>query len=144
MLSERLHKVLARAGLGSRRQMEEWIKAGRISVNGRTAAVGDSIQYGDEVSVDGRLVPSERLFQRLVRVIGYHKPSGKVCSRSDERGRPTVFEDLPPVRGGRWLSIGRLDFNTTGLLLFTTDGELAHRLMHPSTGIEREYAVRVL
>jgi 23S rRNA pseudouridine2605 synthase len=144
MPSERLHKVLARAGLGSRRQIESWIEAGRISINGRIARVGDSVHPGEDVRLDGRLVPGERLFQRMVRVIGYHKPAGKVCSRSDERGRPTVFEDLPRITHGRWLSIGRLDFNTTGLLLFTTDGELAHRLMHPSTGIEREYAVRVL
>ncbi|MCC6715132.1 MAG: pseudouridine synthase [Gammaproteobacteria bacterium] len=142
--SERLHKVLARAGLGSRRLMETWIEAGRVSINGRIAALGDIVETGDEVRVDGRLVPSGRLYRRVLRVIGYHKPAGKVCSRSDEQGRPTVYEDLPGARGGRWLSIGRLDFNTTGLLLFSTDGELAHRLMHPSTGVEREYAVRVL
>lgn len=141
---ERLHKVLARAGLGSRRLMETWIEAGRVSINGRIAGLGDLVEAGNEVRVDGRLVPSERLYRRVLRVIGYHKPAGKVCSRSDEQGRPTVYEDLPGARGGRWLSIGRLDFNTTGLLLFTTDGELAHRLMHPSTGVEREYAVRVL
>ncbi|MGQ0658103.1 MAG: 23S rRNA pseudouridine(2605) synthase RluB [Chromatiales bacterium] len=143
MLTERLHKVLARAGLGSRRQMEAWIEAGRISINGTVAGIGDTVRYGDEVRVDGRPVPADSLFRRVVRVIAYHKPAGKVCSRDDEQGRPTVFEDLPPLRAARWLSIGRLDFNTTGLLLFTTDGELAHRLMHPSTGIEREYAVRV-
>ncbi|MCG3200481.1 MAG: hypothetical protein NFCOHLIN_00336 [Gammaproteobacteria bacterium] len=124
--------------------MEAWIEAGRVSINGRVAGLGDVVQTGDEVRVDGRLVPSERLYRRVLRVIGYHKPAGKVCSRSDEQGRPTVYEDLPGARGGRWLSIGRLDFNTTGLLLFTTDGELAHRLMHPSSGVEREYAVRVL
>jgi 23S rRNA pseudouridine2605 synthase len=124
--------------------METWIAEGRVSINGKIAGVGDGVSEGDEVRVDGRLVPSARLFQRVIRVIGYHKPAGKVCSRSDEQGRPTVYEDLPHPRGGRWLSIGRLDFNTTGLLLFTTDGELAHKLMHPSTGVEREYAVRVL
>lgn len=144
MPGERLHKVLARAGLGSRRLMETWIEGGRISINGKIAGLGDSIQPGDDVRVDGQLVPSDRLFKRLVRVIGYHKPAGKVCTRSDEQGRPTVYEDLPSVRGGRWISIGRLDYNTSGLLLLTTDGEIAHRLMHPSTGVEREYAVRVL
>jgi 23S rRNA pseudouridine2605 synthase len=142
--SERLHKVLARAGFGSRRLMETWIEAGRVSINGKIAGLGDVVNPGDEVRVDGRLVQPDRLFKRVLRVIGYHKPAGKVCSRSDDQGRPTVYEDLPGARGGRWLSIGRLDFNTTGLLLFTTDGELAHRLMHPSTGVEREYAVRVL
>jgi 23S rRNA pseudouridine2605 synthase len=144
MTTERLHKVLARAGMGSRRLMEQWIEQGRVSINGSIAGVGDSVKPGDQVRVDGRLVPADRLFKRQIRVIGYHKPAGKVCSRVDEQGRPTVFEDLPNARGGRWVSIGRLDFNTTGLLLFTTDGELAHRLMHPSTGVEREYAVRIL
>jgi len=143
MPGERLHKALARAGLGSRRQLEAWIAAGRISINGAVAGTGDRLRDGDEVRLDGRLVPAASLSRQIVRVIGYHKPAGKVCSRSDEKGRPTVFEDLPSLRGARWLSIGRLDFNTTGLLLFTTDGELAHRLTHPSRGIEREYAVRV-
>lgn len=143
MVTERLHKALARAGLGSRRELEAWIEAGRISINGSVAGLGERLRDGDEVRVDGRLVPAASLLRRVVRVIGYHKPAGKVCSRSDEEGRPTVFEDLPSLRGARWLSIGRLDFNTTGLLLFTTDGELAQRLTHPSTGIEREYAVRI-
>jgi 23S rRNA pseudouridine2605 synthase len=141
---ERLHKVLARAGLGSRRQMETWISAGRVTVNGQPASLGSSVGPADEVQVDGRPVAAGRLFERVVRIIGYHKPSGQVSSRSDPAGRPTVFDDLPPLRSGRWLSIGRLDISTSGLLLFTTDGELAHRLMHPRTGIEREYAVRIL
>ena len=141
---ERLHKVLARAGLGSRRLMEKWISAGRVTVNGQPAGLGSSISPGDEVRVDGRPVAAGRLFERIVRVIGYHKPAGLVCTRQDEQGRSTVYDDLPSVRGSRWLGIGRLDMSTSGLLLFTTDGELAHRLMHPSTGVEREYAVRIL
>lgn len=139
-----MQKVLARAGFGSRREIEAWIEAGRVSVNGRKAALGDAVGRGDAVRVDGRLVPAHRLFERKLRVIGYHKPGGLVCTRRDEQGRPTVYQDLPALRSGRWLGIGRLDLNTTGLLLFTTEGELAHRLMHPSSGVEREYAVRVL
>jgi 23S rRNA pseudouridine2605 synthase len=144
MTAERLQKVLARAGLGSRRELEQWITAGRVSVNGQIVGVGTTVKEGDVVRVDGRLVPAGRLFARKLRVIGFHKPVGLVCTRKDEQGRPTVYEALPRVAGGRWLSIGRLDLTTSGLLLFTTEGELAHRLMHPSTGVEREYAVRVL
>lgn len=143
-MAERLHKVLARAGLGSRRQLEGWIAAGRISINGSIAQIGQSVNPGDDIRVDGRRVPAMRLVPVHLRVIAYHKPAGEICSRRDEQGRGTVFDALPNLRGGRWLNIGRLDVATSGLLLFTTDGELAHRLMHPSTGVEREYAVRIL
>ena len=140
---EKLHKVLARAGLGSRRELEQWIEHGRVTVNGKAATVGDRVGPTAAIRVDGRavtIVPAER---RRVRVLRYHKPVGEVCTRRDPEGRPTVFEHLPAMRGRRWIAIGRLDASTSGLLLFTDDGELAHRLMHPSSEIEREYAVRV-
>jgi 23S rRNA pseudouridine2605 synthase len=142
-MSEKLQKVLARAGLGSRRQLEEWIQAGRVSVNGVIARLGDRIEADARVQVDGKPVPSQRLTRRRVRVLIYHKPDGEVCTRDDPEGRPTVFERLPSLRSGRWIAVGRLDASTTGLLLMTTDGELANRLMHPSAEVEREYAVRV-
>lgn len=139
---EKLQKVLARTGLGSRREMERWIEAGRVSVNGRTAGLGDRVGDDDRIAVDGR--PLDTAPAEEVRCILYHKPTGEVCSRSDPQGRRTVFERLPRLPAGRWISIGRLDFNTSGLLLFTTDGELANKLMHPSSNIEREYMVRVM
>jgi 23S rRNA pseudouridine2605 synthase len=140
---ERLQKLLAEAGIASRRELERWIAAGRIRVNGRVAKLGDKARRGDRISVDGRNVMLARRAP-TARVIAYNKPAGEVCTRSDPEGRPTVFERLPRAGRGRWISIGRLDANTSGLLLFTTDGELASRLMHPSNEIEREYAVRVL
>ena len=140
---ERLQKVLAQAGVGSRREIEEWVLAGRISVNGLPAALGQKIGPGDRVKVNGKLVPL-RFTQRSPRVLIYHKPEGEIVSRDDPDGRPTVFERLPILRKGRWLAVGRLDFNTSGLLLFTNDGDLANRLMHPRYEMEREYAVRVL
>ncbi|MDR1662646.1 MAG: pseudouridine synthase, partial [Azoarcus sp.] len=140
---ERLQKVLARAGLASRRQIEEWVAEGRIQVNGRPADPGQKIGPGDRVKLNGRLAPL-RFGGRPPRVLLYHKPEGEIVSRRDPEGRPTVFERLPSLRRGRWLAIGRLDFNTSGLLLFTDDGGLANRLMHPSHGIDREYAVRLL
>jgi len=143
MAEERLQKVLARAGLGSRRQIEDWIRAGRITVNDQPAELGRSVTDRDRIKVDGRPVTLATTGQ-VPRTMAYHKPAGELTTRKDEAGRPTVFDKLPRIRNGRWISIGRLDFNTSGLLLVTTDGELAHRLMHPSWEIEREYAVRIL
>ena len=142
-MSEKIQKVLARLGLASRRAIETWIEEGRISVNGKKAKIGQRVELTDTISVDGERVQiaSEK---EPTRVILYHKPPGEICTRSDPEGRPSVFKALPKLYEGRWISVGRLDFNTTGLLLFTNDGELANRLMHPSGGFEREYAVRVL
>ena len=141
---EKLQKILAGAGLGSRREMERWISNGRIMVNGSTATLGDRATSRDTISVDGRPVNLESYTSGIRRVIAYNKPEGEICSRSDKEGRPTVFDKLPRLKGERWIAIGRLDLNTSGLLLFTTDGELASRLMHPSHTVEREYAVRVM
>jgi len=139
---EKLQKVLARAGLGSRREMERWIEDGRIAINGRVAKLGDRVDEQVRITVDGRPLDPAPAVQ--TRCILYHKPAGEVCSRKDPEGRRTVFERLPKLKSGRWISIGRLDFNTSGLLLFTTDGDLANALMHPSSNIEREYMVRVM
>ncbi|MGB1271399.1 MAG: 23S rRNA pseudouridine(2605) synthase RluB [Endozoicomonas sp.] len=141
---EKLQKILAGAGLGSRREMERWITDGRISVNGETATLGDRATLTDAISVDGRPVKLDAYASGIRRVIAYNKPEGEICSRSDKEGRPIVFDKLPRLKGERWIAIGRLDLNTSGLLLFTTDGELASRLMHPSNTVEREYAVRVM
>ncbi len=140
---ERLQKVLAQAGVASRREIEELVLAGRISVNGLPAALGQKVGPGDRVKLNGKLIPL-RFVQRSPRVLIYHKQEGEIVSRDDPEGRPTVFERLPPLRKGRWLAVGRLDFNTSGLLLFTNDGDLANRLMHPRYEIDREYAVRLL
>lgn len=142
--SERLQKVLARAGLGSRREMERWIEEGRVSINGKIATIGESVTDEDKVRVDGHVIRNDQMYQEKLRIIGYHKPVGEICSRRDPEGRRTVFDSLPRLKTGRWVAVGRLDLNTSGLLLFTTDGELANQLMHPSREIEREYAVRVL
>lgn len=142
-MSEKIQKVLARVGLGSRRAMEEWIDAGRVSVNGQLATLGDRIDEGDELRVDGRVVAFSTEEESVRRVILYYKPEGEVCTRTDPSGRPTVFDALPKLQDQRWVAIGRLDINSQGLLLFTTDGDLANRMMHPSSNIEREYAVRV-
>ena len=139
----RLQKVLAQAGIGSRREIEEWVVAGRITVNGLPAELGQKIGPGDRVKYNGKLVPL-RFTARTPRVLIYHKPEGEIVSREDPEGRPTVFERLPILRKGRWIAVGRLDFNTSGLLLFTDDGTLANRLMHPRYELEREYAVRLL
>ncbi|GEK46983.1 23S rRNA pseudouridine(2605) synthase RluB [Halomonas pacifica] len=144
MSSEKLQKVLARAGLGSRREMEAAIADGRVSVNGKVATLGDRIELTDKVSFDQRPVTLRGADETPRRVIMYNKPEGELCTRKDPEGRRTVFERLPRLKGERWIAIGRLDINTSGLLLFTTDGELANRLMHPSTEVEREYAVRVM
>ena len=130
-------------GLGSRRGIEEWIKEGRIQINGKTAQLGDRMSLTDQVLLDGEPVRMTRDKQKT-RVIIYHKPEGEICTASDPEGRRSVFESLPPLDSGRWISVGRLDFNTSGLLLFTNDGDLAHQLMHPSGHMPREYAVRIL
>ncbi|MFT5449004.1 MAG: 23S rRNA pseudouridine2605 synthase [Gammaproteobacteria bacterium] len=140
--TEKLQKVLAGTGLGSRRELEKWIAQGRVQVNGAIAAIGDRVRVEDSITVDGRAV-NIKARSRRPRVLRYHKPAGEVCTRRDPEGRPTIFEQLPPIRGRRWIAVGRLDVNTTGLLLLTDDGDLAHRLMHPSNEMEREYAVRV-
>lgn len=140
---ERLQKALAQAGCGSRRQIEALIRAGRISVNGRPAELGVRVKHSDRIVVDGRTVVLSSEVPRR-RVLAYYKPPGEVTTRSDPQQRPTVFERLPKLRSGRWLSVGRLDLNTQGLLLLTNDGGLAQQLSHPSSQIEREYAVRVL
>ena len=139
---EKLQKVLARAGLGSRRDIEQWITDGRVKVNGAIANLGARVEPRDAISVDGQLLRREDA-QVVRRVLIYNKPEGEICTRDDPEGRPTVFDRLPRPKEGRWINIGRLDINTTGLLLFTTDGELANRLMHPSYEMDREYAVRV-
>ncbi|WP_163558614.1 23S rRNA pseudouridine(2605) synthase RluB [Halomonas sp. NO4] len=142
--TEKLQKVLARAGLGSRREMEAAIADGRVKVNGKVATLGDRIAMNDKVAVDERPVTLRGAEETPRRVIMYNKPEGELCTRKDPEGRRTVFDRLPRLKGERWIAIGRLDINTSGLLLFTTDGELANRLMHPSTQVEREYAVRVM
>ena len=141
--TEKIQKVMARVGLGSRRAMEKWISDGRVSVNGKVSTLGDRISENDSLRVDGRVVQFEAESESNRRVILYNKPEGEVCTRTDPENRPTVFSRLPQLTGERWVAVGRLDINTQGLILFTTDGELANRLMHPSSEIEREYAVRV-
>lgn len=141
-MTERLQKLLAGAGHGSRRGIEEWIRAGRVTVNDRVAALGDRASSADRICLDGK--PLDLGGSReSVEVLLYNKPVGEVTTRSDPEGRPTVFDHLPPPASGRWIVVGRLDVNTSGLLLFTNDGELAHRLMHPSSEIERMYRVRL-
>ena len=139
---EKLQKVLARAGIGSRREMERAIEAGQVKVNDRIAKLGDRVTPSDKIFVDGKRVVQRTEATRR-RVILYNKPEGEICSRSDPEGRRTVYDGLPALNGERWISIGRLDFNTSGLLLFTNDGELANKLMHPSSVIDREYLVRI-
>jgi len=141
--SPKLHKVLAQAGMGSRLEMEQLILEGRISVNGEPAHVGQRIQFGDVIKVNGKPV-RVRMTPPPPRVLAYHKPAGEVVSHDDPQNRPTVFRRLPKLMQGKWQSVGRLDLNTEGLLLLTSSGELANRLMHPRFGLQREYAVRVL
>jgi 23S rRNA pseudouridine2605 synthase len=141
--THKLQKALAQAGLGSRREMEQWIQAGRVTVNGATALLGARVGAHDVVMVDGRMLRAEAP-TRLPQVLIYHKPEGEIVSQDDPAGRPSVFDKLPRLRGAKWVAVGRLDFNSCGLLVFTTSGELANRMMHPSHGLEREYAVRVL
>lgn len=139
----KLHKVLAQAGIGSRLEMERLIQEGRVSVNDTPAHVGQRVQYGDQVKINGKPIRF-RIAPPPVRVLAYHKPAGEVVTRDDPQGRPTVFRKLPGLQHGKWQAVGRLDLNTEGLLLFTNSGDLANRLMHPSFGLEREYAVRIL
>jgi len=141
---EKLQKVLARAGFGSRREMETWISAGRVKVNGIVASLGDRVCEDDAIVVDGKKMTAKSADEVPQHVLLYNKPLGEICTRNDPEGRQTVFDKLPELHHARWVAIGRLDVNTSGLLLFTTDGELANKLMHPSSTIEREYAVRVL
>ena len=140
-MSEKLQKILATAGLGSRRELEKWISNGRVSVNGSIAKLGDRALSSDRISVDGR--PIKINSDNSPRVLMYNKPEGQVSTSSDPEGRPTVFDQLPKLSVGRWIAVGRLDINTSGLLLFTTHGELANRLMHPSYEVKREYMVRI-
>ncbi len=139
----RLQKLLAAAGLGSRRSIEQWIRDGRVTVAGRVAQLGDRAGPADEVLLDGHKIDLRAEKTSSREILLYHKPVGEMTTRSDPQGRPTVFERLPPPGSGRWITVGRLDVNTSGLLLLTTDGELAHRLMHPSSEIDREYRVRI-
>ena len=140
-MSQKLQKILADRGLGSRREMEKWIGAGRVVVNGETATIGARVEPSDRIVVDGEAVAGAPATH--TRVLVLNKREGMIVSRRDPRGRPSIFDDLPPLAGGRWINVGRLDINTGGLLLLTNSGTLANRLMHPSTGIDREYAVRV-
>lgn len=143
-MADRIQKVLANAGVGSRREVERWIQQGRLVIGNRRAQLGDQLHGDERVFLDGRLLRVERQVGRSAETIVYYKPAGEITSRKDPEGRPTVFERIKPPRHGRWVSVGRLDINTSGLLLLTTDGELAHRLMHPSYEISREYSVRIL
>lgn len=143
-MDEKLQKVLARSGFGSRREMEKWISAGRVKVNGIVATLGDRVSSEDKVVVDGKKLAANDAASIPQTMLIYNKPIGEICSRHDPEGRPSVFDKLPQLHHARWVAVGRLDINTSGLLMFTTDGELANKLMHPSTEVEREYAVRVI
>lgn len=143
MSDEKLQKALASAGFGSRREIERAIQAGEIKVNGKLAHLGERVSVGDKILWRGQTHVVPEAQRQDLRVILYNKPEGEISSRNDPEGRPTVFDQLPQLKAGRWVSVGRLDFNTSGLLLFTNDGGLANKLMHPSSGIDREYLVRV-
>jgi len=142
-MADKLQKLLAHAGLGSRREIETWISDGRISLNGKRAKLGDRAETSDRILVDGKLVYLSSRQNESIKALIYHKPEGEICTRKDPKGRPTIYENLPGIPNGRWVSVGRLDINTSGLILLTNSGELANKLMHPSTGVEREYLVRV-
>ena len=144
MSKERIQKALARQGLGSRRQIEGWIKEGLIKLNGEVIELGQLVDTGDIVMHNGRKIIIRDVQQTLPRVLMYHKPEGEVCSRSDPEGRPTIFDHAPGLKHSRWIAVGRLDINTSGLILLTDDGDLANKLMHPSSQLQREYAVRVM
>lgn len=143
--TEKLQKILARSGHGSRREIEGYLQEGRISIDGTKAKLGDRIDVTTtaKIRLDGRILNIREAQKDVCRVLAYYKPEGELCTRSDPQGRPTVFQRLPRLNNARWIAVGRLDVNTSGLLLFTTDGELANRLMHPNREVEREYAVRV-
>lgn len=143
MHNERLQKILSQAGLGSRREMERWVEEGLVQVNGKIAKLGDSATENDKITVRGRLIENPLKMASRTRILLYHKPIGEISSRQDPKHSKTVFDRLPTLKHGRWVQVGRLDINTSGLLIFTNDGELAHRLMHPKFELEREYAVRV-
>ncbi|KTD53167.1 ribosomal large subunit pseudouridine synthase B (Pseudouridylate synthase) [Legionella santicrucis] len=143
MNSYRLQKILSQAGLGSRREMERWIENGWVQVNGKPVKLGDSASAEDKITVKGKLIPNPLKVKKNVRILLYHKPVGEISSRHDPKFEKTVFDHLPHLRQGRWVQVGRLDLNTSGLLIFTNSGELANQLMHPKYGLEREYAVRV-
>lgn len=143
-MAERIQKILSRAGYGSRREIERWVAAGEILVNGVVATTGQAIDENDKVTLRGQVLKLSSKLKAKPQVLLYHKQIGEICSRNDPEGRKTVFDNLPHLNSGRWIQVGRLDINTDGLLLFTTDGELANRLMHPSYNIEREYASRIL
>ena len=142
-MSDKLQKLLAHAGMGSRREIETWITDGRVTVNGKRAKLGDRASAADRILVDGKLMSVSEVAGEQIKALIYHKPEGEICTRKDPKGRPTIFENLPGIPGGRWVSVGRLDINTSGLILLTNNGELANKLMHPSTGVEREYLVRI-
>ncbi len=142
--SERIQKILARGGVASRREIERWITEGKIQINGQIATPGAALRPGDKVVVNGRPIYWEKYTQQPTRVLIYNKPFGELVSRNDPQKRPIVFKQLPKLDIGRWIAVGRLDINTSGLLLLTNNGELANRLMHPSAELEREYAVRIL
>lgn len=143
-MTERIQKILARAGYGSRREIERWVNAGDITVNGVVATTGQAVDEDDKITLRGKVLKLASKLKAKPQVLLYHKKVGEICSRNDPEGRKTVFDNLPKISSGRWIQVGRLDINTDGLLLFTTDGELANRLMHPSYEIEREYASRIL
>jgi 23S rRNA pseudouridine2605 synthase len=143
MSSERLQKILSQAGFGSRREIERWIDEGLIKVNGVLAKLGDGATAEDVISVRGRVIDNPLNIENKTRILLYHKPVGEISSRNDPKFTKTVFDNLPHLKQGRWVQVGRLDLNTSGLLIFTNDGELANRLMHPKYELEREYAVRV-
>ena len=143
-MAERIQKILSRAGYGSRREIERWVEAGEIIVNGVIATAGQAIDETDKVVLRGQVLKLATKLKAKPQVLLYHKKIGEICSRNDPEGRPTVFDKLPKLSSGRWIQVGRLDINTDGLMLFTTDGELANRLMHPSYEIERQYSSRIL
>lgn len=142
-MTEKIQKILANAGIGSRRYIESLILSGKIVINGKVAQIGGRITCQDKVVVDGHHIKLAKSQEQKSRFLIYHKPEGEICTRQDPEGRPTIFDRLPYIRHGRWISVGRLDFNTSGLLLLTNNGEIANKLMHPSSEFEREYAVRI-